>query len=325
MYDIITIGEILVEILTEKTGQAFYHPGILLGPYPSGAPAIFIDQAARMGALSTIIAKVGQDDFARLNLDRLLEDGVDISHIRKTGDNRTGVAFVTYYEDGSRQFIFHFAKAACGELAPDDVDEDLVADTRYLHIMGCSIAGSPSMGEAIIKAVRLARKRGVRVSFDPNIRPELMHGAASKYFQEILNACDVLLTRRLELGSLPADEADPIAALLAQRDRIIVVKDGARGAFLYTRTTALCAPAYPAKEVDPTGAGDCFDATFLAGLCRGLSLTESLMRASAAGAKAVEKRGPMEGNTSQAELEAFMKSCGAPQPKHIENPYKERG
>ena len=52
MYDIITIGEILVEILTEKTGQVFYRPGTLLGPYPSGAPAIFIDQAARMGARS---------------------------------------------------------------------------------------------------------------------------------------------------------------------------------------------------------------------------------------------------------------------------------
>lgn len=322
MYDIITIGEILVEILTEKTGQVFYRPGTLLGPYPSGAPAIFIDQAARMGARSAIIAKVGQDDFARLNLDRLAQDGVDTAHIVKTAGNSTGVAFVTYYADGSRQFIFHFAKAACGELAPQDVNEALVADARYLHVMGCSITGSPSMGEAILQAVRLAKARGVRISFDPNIRPELMHGAAAASIQEVLAACDVLLTGKSELATLLPGETQPVAALLRARERTVVVKDGARGACLYTRNVALHAPVYPAAEVDPTGAGDCFDATFLAGLCGGMPLAQALARASAAGAKAVEKRGPMEGNTSQAELAAFMESCALPAPTPIENPYR---
>ena len=322
MYDILTIGEILVEILTEKTGQVFYRPGILLGPYPSGAPAIFIDQAARMGAKCAIIAKVGQDDFARLNLDRLLADGVDIAHIRKTAENSTGVAFVTYFEDGSRQFIYHFSKAACGELAPADVDAALVADSRYLHIMGCSITGSPSMGEAIMQAVRLGRRHGVRISFDPNIRPELMHGAASMYYQEILRECDVLLTGKSELMLLLPDAPEPVDALLRQKDRLVVVKDGARGACLYARDTALRAPVYPTREVDPTGAGDCFDATFLAALCRSLPLAEVLARASAAGAKAVAKRGPMEGNTTEAELQAFMDACGATAPSPIENPYR---
>ena len=56
MYDILTIGEILAEILSDHVGQVFYRPGRLLGPYPSGAPAIFIDQAARMGAERTISA-----------------------------------------------------------------------------------------------------------------------------------------------------------------------------------------------------------------------------------------------------------------------------
>jgi sugar/nucleoside kinase (ribokinase family) len=322
MYDIITIGEILVEILTEHTGQVFYRPGTLLGPYPSGAPAIFIDQAARMGARSAIIAKVGRDDFARLNLERLAQDGVDTAHIRATADNSTGVAFVTYFADGSRQFIFHFAKAACGELAPEDVDETLVAGARYLHVMGCSITGSPTMGEAIVRAVRLAKARGVRVSFDPNIRPELMHGAAAAHMQEVLDAADVLLSGKSELALLLPHEAEPVAALLAQRARTVVVKDGARGACLYTRETALRAPVYPAREVDPTGAGDCFDATFLAGLCAGLPLAQALARASAAGAKAVEMRGPMEGNTTQAELTAFMDSCALPAPVSIENPYR---
>ena len=85
---------------------------------------------------------------------------------------------------------------------------------------------------------------------------------------------------------------------------------------------APAAASEPAAEVDPTGAGDCFDATFMAGLCGGMPLAQALARASAAGAKAVEKRGPMEGNTSQAELAAFMDSCALPAPTPIENPYR---
>ena len=176
MYDIITIGEILVEILTDHVGQKLSEPGKLLGPYPSGAPAIAIDQAGRMGARAAIIAKVGDDGFGKLNLDRLSADGVDISHVITTKDNSTGTAFVTYFENGDRQFIFHFTHAACGDLSPADIDEDSIRSSRYLHIMGCSITGSPTMGEAIIRAVRLAKENGVKISFDPNIRPELLNG-----------------------------------------------------------------------------------------------------------------------------------------------------
>ena len=106
MLDIITIGEILAEVLTEKVDQAFTSPGTLLGPFPSGAPAICIDQAARMGAKAAIIAKVGQDDFGKLNLTRLAGDGVDVSHVIQTPDNTTGTAFVTYFSDGERKSMW---------------------------------------------------------------------------------------------------------------------------------------------------------------------------------------------------------------------------
>ncbi len=323
MLDVITIGEILVEILTDHVGQVFYEPGRLLGPYPSGAPAIFIDQAARMGAKAAIVAKVGRDDFARVNLDRLSRDGVDVNHVIETADNSTGVAFVTYFPDGERQYIFHFSHAACGELCPGDVDPKAIGDARYLHIMGCSITGSPTMGEAIMRAVRQARESGGKISFDPNIRPELLKGQIMEYYQEILDGCDVLLTGRGELELLLGGGLDAsIRQLLEQRDRIVVLKDGSRGAALYTRREAFRMGTYPAREADPTGAGDCFDATFLAGLCADLPLEECVRRAAAAGAKAVEKRGPMEGNTTREELEAFMASVPAPAVQRVETPYR---
>ena len=323
MYDIITIGEILVEVLTDHVDQVFYEPGKLLGPYPSGAPAIFIDQAARMGAKSTIVAKVGEDDFARVNLERLSRDGVDVSHIVRTPDNSTGVAFVTYFANGERQYIFHFSHAACGELSPTDVDSNLIANTRYLHVMGCSLTGSPTMGEAIMCAVRKAKSIGAGISFDPNIRPELLKGQIMSCYQEILDACDVLLTGKSELRLLLGEDyGKAVCRLLKQKERVLVIKDGSRGTELYTRAESFRMETYSANEVDPTGAGDCFDATFLSGLCQGLPMEECVRRSNAAGAKAVEMRGPMEGNTTREELDSFLSNSPAPQVQYIDNPYR---
>lgn len=309
MYDIITIGEILVEILAKEIGQELSVPGVFLGPYPSGAPAICIDQAGRMGAKAAIIAKVGDDDFGLLNLRRLEADGVDVSRVLVTDSNSTGVAFNTYFPDGGRKFLFHFSHAACGELCAEDVDKEAIISSRCLHIMGCSITGSPSMGEAIMQAVRLARDNGVKISFDPNIRPELLSGKIMDYYQEIIDAADVLLTGKSELKFLFGEDVEAaIKKLLEQKDRIVVMKDGSRGTRFYSRTEAFSAAVYPAAEVDPTGAGDCFDATFLSMLCQGADMRTAVHYANAAGAFAVGKAGPMEGNTWKHELDAFFEN-----------------
>ena len=322
MYDIITVGEILAEILTERTDQEFTSPGILLGPYPSGAPAIAIDQAAKVGARTAMIARVGRDDFGRLNIDRLASDGVDVSHIIEMTTNTTGVAFVTYFSDGSRRFVYHFTKAACGELSPSDVDEDVVKNSRYLHIMGCSITGSPSMGESIMRAVDVALEKGVKISFDPNIRPELLVGEIMQYYKKIIDASDVLLAGKGELTNLFGEDTDAaVRDLLSRKDRIVVVKDGSRGTSVYTRKEAFTVPVYPAVEVDPTGAGDSFDGTFLALLCKGWDIKQAADRGNAAGALAVAKRGPMEGNATLAEIEEFIKKSGGVTVTDIENPY----
>ena len=310
MYDIITIGEILVEILTEKINQEFTSPGTLYGPFPSGAPAIAIDQASRMGAKTAIISKIGNDDFGLLNKQRLRQNGVDISHIIETDNNSTGTAFVTYFSNGDRKFIFHFSNAACGELCPDDINEDVIKNTKFIHIMGCSISGSLSLGKAIMHAVRLAKKHKTKISFDPNIRPELLKSNINNY-KEIIESCDILLTGKSEFANLfPETESEherAIADLLKQKDRIIVIKDGEKNTCVYTRAESFMVAPFPAIPVDATGAGDSFDGTFLALLCQGQDLKTAALYANAAGAKAVEKKGPMEGNSNKPNLDKFIK------------------
>ena len=323
MYDIITVGEILVEFLAEKPDQEFSSPGTLLGPFPSGAPAIAIDQAARMGAKTAIIAKIGADDFGLLNKERLRLDGVDISHIIETKNNVTGAAFVTYSSSGNRKFIFYFTHAACGELCPDDVKEELVKNTKFIHITGCSITGSPSLGEAIMQAVRLGKKHNVKISFDPNIRPELLNGHIMDFYKEIIDAADILLTGKTELAFLFNEPEAAITNLLEQKDRIVVVKDGGNNTRVYSRREALLVAPFPASSVDVTGAGDSFDGTFLSLLCQGEDIKTATLYGNAAGAKAVEKTGPMEGNSSRAELDKLIKENPRIAAEKIDMLYKE--
>ena len=79
MAEIWTMGEMIVEIMREKENEPLDKAGVFRGPYPSGAPAIFIDTVARLGHKGGIIGGVGKDDFGKCLLDRLKSDGVDVS------------------------------------------------------------------------------------------------------------------------------------------------------------------------------------------------------------------------------------------------------
>lgn len=115
--DAITIGECLVEIIRDKRDIPHSVPGTYLGPYPSGALAIFTEACARLGLKSGIIGAVGRDDFSVMLLERLRGDSVNVSRVKIIEDHTTGVAFATYFSLGSRQFSYHIkhvVAASCG-------------------------------------------------------------------------------------------------------------------------------------------------------------------------------------------------------------------
>ncbi|MBZ4655733.1 MAG: PfkB protein [Thermoanaerobacter sp.] len=298
MPKVITIGEILVEIMTKNKNQEFLKPGELIGPYPSGAPAIFIDQVQRMGISSGIISKIGNDEFGILNKNRLYNDGVDVSNIKIVDEYTTGTAFVTYFEDGSRKFIFHLGHSASGYLNEDDISEDYIKQAEFLHIMGCSVSGSEGMRRAILKGVEIAKKHGVKISFDPNIRVELLTRQEIKEaYDYIISSCEVLLPGEDEIKALTGiqDVEKSVEIFLNKGINIIAVKNGSKGSTVYTKELKLKVPSLDVIEIDPTGAGDCYDGAFIASLVDGKDLENAARIANVAGALAVTKKGPMEG------------------------------
>ncbi|MDM9620430.1 sugar kinase [Rhizobium sp. AC44/96] len=312
MSKILTIGEILVEIIATNRGNGFREAVPLIGPFPSGAPAIFIDQVGKLEQDCAIISRVGDDDFGWVNIDRLTTDGVDVSGIDVVPQGTTGSAFVRYREDGSRAFVFNIRHSACGVIDLSDKMLALIDSCTHMHVMGTALY-APSVVASILTAVERIKGAGGTVSFDPNLRPEILDSPGMREaLQTVLSKTDLFMPsgEELFLFAEAKTEADAVAELLAKGIKAIVVKRGAKGATYFDSKTTLSLDGFEVEEVDPTGAGDCFGATFVTFWLRGASPADALLYANASGARAVTRAGPMEGASTKAELDSLIKLQG---------------
>ncbi|MEZ5726063.1 MAG: sugar kinase [Paracoccaceae bacterium] len=309
----ICAGEILVEIVATTIGDGFRTAQPLSGPYPSGAPAIFIDQCGRMGGSAAMIGAVGADDFGAVNLDRLTGDGVDVSGIATDPVYPTGSAFVRYRRDGSRDFVFNITTSAAARFGLSESVRDLIGRAGHLHVMGTALS-MPAACEVIEYAAPIIKARGGSISVDPNLRKELVRDAGTEaLFARLIGMADLLLPsgEELERAAGVSGQDAALSRLFGMGVREIALKQGAGGATVFTPDAApIHAPGFSVREIDPTGAGDCFGGAYLACRRLGLSIAEALRYANAAGARNVTVVGPMEGAGTRAELDAFIAEHG---------------
>lgn len=305
--DIIAFGELLVEIMRTEVDISHGEIGAFYrGPYPSGAPAIFIDSAARMSKafnFSTgFIGIVGNEEFGKCILSKLKEDGVDISQIRVDYDKTTGIAFNQYNSNGSRKFIF--APGAAGDLSPSDIKRSYFSNVKVLHIMGSSLAISSSSCDACYKAIRLAKEENpdVIISFDPNLRPEMLDiREILEICEPVLKSTDILLPSEEEATMLAqARNSEEACRELLKKDiHLIVLKQGKQGCTLYSKKnkTSPQVPSYRVDELDPTGAGDSFGGAFVVAYLAGWDPIDAARFSNAVGALKVTQLGPMPDTT----------------------------
>lgn len=305
---IAVIGEILVEIMADTVGDGFDGPQPLTGPFPSGAPAIFADQAARLGQSSAIVSSVGDDDFGRINLDRLARDGVDVSGVYIDMDRPTGSAFVKYRADGSRDFIFNIRHSASGYIHMTPGAKAVLKEADHLHVMGSSLSSAEFVAVNLETAAAV-KARGGTVSFDPNVRKEILSTSGmAETMDRIVALTDLFLPSGDELTLLAdaGDESGAVAELLGRGIKAIVHKKGAAGARYHDAGGSLTVASFPVEQVDPTGAGDCFGSAFTVLWLRGTAPAAAMTVAAAAGALAVSRRGPMEGAADMSTIERFI-------------------
>ncbi|MEO9338324.1 sugar kinase [Mesorhizobium sp. SB112] len=316
MKKLVSAGEIVVEIMAERIGQSFREPGPLLGPYPSGAPAIFIGQAAALGQPAGLISAVGDDDFGHLNIERLRALGADVSAISVHAGYATGTAFVTYRSDGSRHFVFNIRNSAAGLIEIGTAAKDMLAGADHIHVMGSSLFSDRAI-EVILSAMEEVKAKGGTVSFDPNIRREIMNVSSTRQaLDRVLALTDIFLPsgEELFLFASSKDEKVAVSELLNRGVSCVVLKKGVSGAVYHDRDGAVVSSGFAVDEVDPTGAGDCFGAAFVSMQLRGSTPAEALQIANACGALAVTRKGPMEGIFPLAAVEAFIATADRKSP-----------
>lgn len=311
MAEIWTMGEMLVEIMRDTVGASLGTSGVFKGPYASGAPAIFIDTVAKLGGTAGMIGSVGNDDFGECIVGKLQSDGVDCSNVIKSNELSTGCAFVTYFEDGSRKFIYHIANTAA---TLSRGLSKMPKDAKIFHIMGCSLTAEPNFGRRIIDTMNVFSLCGAKITFDPNIRPELMKDEkCMSRIQDVMEKTNIFMPGKSELLMLTNSKSIEEACEKCFSNynmEMIVVKNGSSGSMIFTKDMKYSFGIYKVDPVDATGAGDSFDGAFLTSLIKGKSIEDCAKIASAAAALNTAEFGPMEGKISPASVSKMISEGG---------------
>lgn len=316
--DIICLGELLVEIMRDEINTPHRMIGAnYRGPFPSGAPAIFIDSVARMTRDSNLktgfIGVVGEDEFGECIIEKLKRDNVDLSHVRISKTLTTGIAFNQYNSDGSRKFIF--APGAAGDTSPKDIAKQYFSNIKALHIMGSSLSISPTSRDTCYKAIKVAKSMNpdVTISFDPNLRPEMLDiDMILEICKPVLKETDILLPSGEEAEMLAGISGEVAACmeLLKGNPKMVILKQGKLGATIFSidLDEPIHLPSFTIEELDPTGAGDSFGGAFISSYLQGWDLKKTLLFANAVGALKVNQLGPMPDTTIEEVIELIEKS-----------------
>jgi sugar/nucleoside kinase (ribokinase family) len=265
----------------------------LVGDYyleMGGSCSIFACQAAKLGMRTAIMGKVGDDQFGELILARLRESGVDTRYVIVDPALKTGIGVALCRPDGDRAILTY--PGTINVLTPADVSDEVLAKVRHLHHGSYYLHTGLRSGIAAI--FQRARLLGLTISLDTNWDPAERWG---EDLGRVIPFVDVFLPNEQEaLRITQAPELKcAIEKLHSLGTPLVVVKQGEKGALVSNGQSIQQCKVKPVTGGDSVGAGDSFDAGFLAGWLRGMSLEESLRIGCACGRLVAAQIGGVRG------------------------------
>ena len=277
MADIITLGELLIDMTQDGTDE---QGNGRFTAYPGGAPANVSVAAARLGADTGFIGKVGDDSFGRSLAETLRKEGVNTDGLFVSDSVPTTMAIVSVDASGEREFSFYRNPGADTQLTTEEAVSVIENDLPLiLHAGSLSMTTSPSR-EACEEALRFAKERGVIISYDPNYRAALWDTEenAVAMMKKLLALADILKVSDEEMLMLTGTEdfEEGSLVLSGYGPRLVLVTLGSQGVFVRYGEYAEIVPGFRVKVADTNGAGDTFLGAMLAQIA-GRSEKENLL------------------------------------------------
>lgn len=299
-WDVVALGEALYELNQQPGGR--FVPGF------GGDTSNVVVAAARLGARTAYISRLGADLFGNAIRALWRAEGVDASAVAFDPQAATGQYFVTHGPEG-HEFTYRRAGSAASRLAPADVPETMIGEAQWLHVSGISQAISGSAAAAVRRAVEIARAKGTHISYDTNFRPRLWGPeAAWPAMQAVIREADVVKTsvdEALGLTGLATPEA-VAHHFLGLGARHVVVTLGRDGVLLAGPEGLTHVPAFAVAAVDATGAGDAFTGALLTELAHGRQIAEAARFAVAAAALSTTGYGAIAPLPERAAVESLL-------------------
>ena len=318
-YDVIALGELLIDFT--QNGLSEQGNG-LFEANPGGAPCNVLSMLNNLGKKTSFIGKVGNDQFGKTLKKALEELGIGTENLLMDNEVHTTLALVHTFADGDRDFSFYRNPGADMMLTKDEVQEDLIRDSKVFHF-GTLSSTHEGVREATRHAIDVAKEAGCIVSFDPNLRPPLWKSLddAKAEIEYGIGKCDILKISDNEVEFLfGTTDYDKGAALLKEKYNIPLIlitlgKDGSRAYYKDMKVEA--APFLQENTIETTGAGDTFCASSLNYVLEhGLdnlteeNLKELLTFANAAASLITTRKGALRVMSTKEEVLDFMKSRG---------------
>ena len=301
--DIICMGEAMVEFNEQD-------PGMFLQGFGGDTSNCAI-AASRQGARSGYLSVLGDDVFG----DRLLElwskEGVDSTFIQRDATKSTGHYFVTHDggDDGHR-FSYHRAGSAASAMQAANLPLQYLQSAKFFQASAISQAISDEMRECVSQAMRCARKAGVSVAYDTNLRLQLWPlEQAQQVIHDAMADCDIVLPGYDDAVALTGlKNADDIVDFyLALGPSIVALSMGKDGVLVAENEQREHVAGFVVEARDATGAGDTFDGAFLSELAAGRDVFSAARYANAAAALSTTGYGAVAPMPTRAQTELFLK------------------
>ncbi|MFB4163077.1 aminoimidazole riboside kinase [Alteribacillus sp. JSM 102045] len=252
---VISLGEALIDFIPMDETNILYQKS------PGGAPANVAVGLSRLGINTYFLGKLGEDVLGRFLIDTLQSYGVNTENLFLTEEVRTGAVFVTLDKSGERSFDFYINPSADQFLHPDEIDERLFEQAKVLHFGSITLNNEPARS-ATLKAIELAKKNDLHITFDPNVRLPLWpdEKQAREAILNTISHADLVKISEDELEFLTGEteEEKGTAKLEKYQIPILVITKGEHGSTIITKKGRVDAEAERMKAVDTTGAGDAY-------------------------------------------------------------------